>query len=29
LKVSTYKYYKDIEKKNSNVDKLIENIYKK
>ena len=29
LKVSTYKYYKDIEKKNYNVDKLIENLYKK
>ena len=29
LKVSTYKYYKDIEKKNSNVEKLIENLYKK
>ena len=28
LKVSTYKYYKDIEKKNSNVDKLIEEIKK-
>ena len=29
LKVATYKYYKDIEKKNYNVDKLIENLYKK
>lgn len=29
LKVATYKYYKDIEKKNSNVEKLIENLYKK
>jgi len=29
LKVATYKYYKDIEKKSYNVDKLIETLYKK
>lgn len=28
LKVATYKYYKDIEKKSYNVDKLIETLYK-
>lgn len=29
FKVVIYKYYKDIEKKNYNIDKLIENLYKK
>lgn len=29
LKVSTYKHYKDIEKNNTNIEKLVEKLYKK